>query len=109
MDFEQGLTGDWEVVSGTAWDTVGRPMYLQGPDSCHMGDSCIGTNLKGNYTDGDLGLLASPMFEVPAASENPRLQFWHWIALSGSDFGFLEYRVEGGDWQITQTIGVRIT
>ncbi len=97
-DWEQGL-GDWGVSRGT-WE-VGVP--TSGPASCHSGTECAGTRLDGNYYEAVDTRLTSPPFTVPAASENPRLRFWHWFSYHCSDFGKVQILPDGGTWEDIST------
>ena len=96
-DFELGL-GDWWAQSGM-WQ-LGVP--TAGPSAAYSGDSCVGTVLGGNYPEppyrggSQTSRLISPPFVVPP--NNPRLRFFHWYDFSWSDYGYVQMRVNGGDW-----------
>jgi Putative metal-binding motif len=92
-DWEGGL-GDWGVSRGT-WE-VGTP--TSGPGSCYSGTQCAATRLDGNYYEAVDSRLTSPPFVVPAASENPRLRFYHWYSTNCSDFGTVQIKPDGGSW-----------
>jgi len=101
-DFESGF-GDWSADEGT-WE-VGIPTV--GPDGAHGGNNCAGTKLDGNYQESSDSRLISPPFVVPAASENPGLQFWHWFSFnSPSDWGEIQISTDGISWE---TISSRFT
>src|SRR5262249_33213758 len=72
--FEAGL-GQWAVDNGT-WG-VGTPIF--GTIQAEQGIQCAGTVLSGTYGASVNSRLISPMFTVPAATDHPRLQFWHWL------------------------------
>jgi len=86
--FENGL-GDWYAESGT-WE-VGVP--TSGPGAAHAGTNCAATVLSGNYPAGVNSRLVSPSFAVPTADQNPRLRFWSWYSMGGSDYAVAEIRV----------------
>jgi len=92
--FENGI-GDWYADRGT-WE-VGVP--LSGPGSAYSGENVAGTVLNGNYEENVDSRLISPPFKVPAASENPRLRFWHWYSFSNSDLGFVQIKTGNGNWE----------
>ena len=82
----------WYVDFGT-WE-VGMP--TSGPDTTHDGDMCAATILAGNYPEAQsTRLIKIAPFEVPSASENPRLRFWHWYSFSTSDYGQVQVRIAG--------------
>ncbi len=94
-DFE-GPTPGWAVEGDTAtWET-GIP--ISGPNAAHNGDRLAATVLAGNYTEDRTSRLVSPSLMVPAASENPRLRFWHWWSLGYNDLAEVQISVEGGAW-----------
>jgi hypothetical protein len=89
--FEGGI-GDWSVERGS-WQ-VGAP--IGGPGTPHSGTNCLATVLNGNYPVGANSRVISPVIMVPAASENPRLRFWHWYStIGGNDKGYVEVKVSG--------------
>ena len=92
--WETGL-GDWFTERGT-WE-VGTPSG--GPGSSYSGENCAGTVLDGNYHENVDSRLISPQFVVPAADDNPRLRFWQWYSFSDSDKGFVQIKVEDGEWE----------
>ena len=78
---ERGLGGkldhDWHVDAGT-WE-VGIP--TSGPGSAYNGENCAATILDGNYPpNAYTRLIRHTSFQVPDASDNPRLRFWHWFS-----------------------------
>ncbi|MFH1700168.1 MAG: choice-of-anchor J domain-containing protein [Candidatus Zixiibacteriota bacterium] len=89
---------DWWANYGQ-WQ-LGVP--TSGPDSAYSGNNCAGTVLNGNYAEPPYGggnqtsRLISPSFVVP--SNNPKLRFYHWYDLSWSDYGYVQVRVNGGEW-----------
>ena len=76
-DFEPGW-GDWSTDNGV-WQ-VGTP--TAGPEYCHSGVNCAGTNLDGNYPNNTDSRLISPSIQLPAVSgdEEIHLRFWHWFS-----------------------------
>jgi len=92
--------GDWSVEGGD-WQ-VGRPPTNLGPGKAYAGSNCAATVLDGNYDANLDSRLISPEFEVPAATEYPRLRFWHWYNTYLEDPAWVEIRPVGGAWQ---TIG----
>ncbi len=94
-DFEGGFPPDWSVTSGT-WE-VGQPtngvVVLRGDSS-----RCAATIVNGNYVDGLNTRLETHLFTVPAASEFPRLRFWHWFAFNDGDYGEVQIKVGTTDW-----------
>jgi hypothetical protein len=91
--FEAGL-GSWTVDHGS-W-AVGPPDPIVG---AFDGTNCVGTVLNGNYFPKTDSRLISPEFAVPAATENPRLRFWHWFSIWPGDYGQVDISVGGGAWQ----------
>ncbi len=96
-----GALENWEsgpnhwYVSHGIWE-IGTP--TSGP-SAHEGANCAATVLDGPYCDGLESRLISPAFTVPAASEMPRLRFWHWYDLSCGDYGEVQVRsAKSGSW-----------
>ncbi len=98
-DWENGI-GDWASERGT-WE-VGTPSV--GPGAAYDGQQCAATVLEGNYSEPVDSRLESPKFTVPAASENPRLRFWHWYSMSSGDYGKVQIKIEGAtDWEDIST------
>jgi hypothetical protein len=96
-NFEEGL-GDWSVENGL-WQW-GIPAAENGPESSYSGTRCVGTILAGNYPARSEARLISPEFLVPPAVERPRLRYFHWYdTASQSDYGQLQIRASGGEWQ----------
>ncbi|KAA3613755.1 MAG: choice-of-anchor D domain-containing protein [Calditrichaeota bacterium] len=95
-NWEGDWTQDWHVDGGT-WE-VGMP--TSGPDSAFKDEKCAATVLAGNYSEPvDSRLIRHTTFVVPAASENPRLRFWHWYSISSGDYGQVLLRVKNGEWE----------
>jgi hypothetical protein len=92
--FESGL-GNWQVDNGT-WE-AGTPSW--GPTQTPEGNQCAGTVLAWNYWANVSSRLISPEFVVPAATNSPRLRFWHWLRNAPGDPATVEIRVAGGQWQ----------
>lgn len=94
-DWEGNWFLDWTVEAGT-WE-VGEP--TSGPGACFdpSDGNCAATVLDGNYADGvDTRLISDPVM-VPAASEYPRLRFWHWFRFGGGDNGEVQVSTDGGN------------
>ena len=92
--FESGL-GDWSVDGGV-WAVA---TYC-GAGAAYSGSKCAGTGLTAGYPNGANALLICAPFTVPAASDNPRLRFWHWFSTeSGYDYGQVQIKVGSGAWQ----------
>ena len=92
--FENGL-GDWYAESGV-WQ-VGVP--TSGPGAAHTGTNCAATVLSGNYPAGANSRFISPAFVVPSANQFPRVRFWSWYSMGGSDYGVVEVKGTNGIWQ----------
>ncbi len=97
--FESGF-GDWSVDKGT-WE-IGIP--TSGPENAHGGQSCTGTNLEGNYQEPSDSRLISPPFVVPSSSENPRFRFWYWFNFAEDDWGTVQIKIKGGEWDSISNI-----
>lgn len=95
-DFEDDWTIDWHASAGT-WE-VGEP--TSGPNEAHSPTKCAATILAGNYTTNvSSRLIRHTSLVVPAASENPRLRFWHWYSFSNGDYGKVQIKIDGTtDW-----------
>jgi hypothetical protein len=106
VGFESGL-GDWWVNNGV-W-AVGKP--TTGPGTAYAGTNCAGTGLAGDAPAWQSSLLISPMFMVPAASQNPRLRWWQWFSFgwsqdTGGDGGDLQVSTNtGASWQTLASYG----
>jgi len=72
--------GDWSADNGV-W-SVGTPTV--GPKEAYNGANTFGTAMTGNVPANMSSRLISPAFTVPAASQNPRLQFWQWFQFGSS-------------------------
>ncbi len=93
--FENGL-GNW-TVEGGLWQ-VGVPKAAGGP-APFAGANVAGTGLNGNYGATYDARLISPVFVAPAAAESPRFTYYYWYQIGANDYGQLQVRVAGGDWQ----------
>jgi bacillopeptidase F (M6 metalloprotease family) len=91
----EGFWDNWSVNGGT-WQW-GEP--TSGPAAAHEGSKVIATVLGGNYGENTASRLVSPELVVPAASENPRLRFWQWFSFSCGDYGEVQIKAAGGEWQ----------
>jgi hypothetical protein len=87
--------GDWYITRGT-WE-IGKP--TSGPNTVYQGENCAATVLGGDYKPLANTRLASPYFVIPDTSYQPRMRFWHWYDFGGSDYGKVQLRVKGGEWQ----------
>ena len=106
VDWEAGdvFPDGWQAPSGI-WE-VGTPSRESGePTEVHSGTRCVGTSLGRDYPDGANTRLISPLFQVPAANQSPRLRFWHWYDITndaasfGNDGGRVQIRRRGGIWE----------
>jgi len=101
-NFESPTVWDnWSVDNGV-WE-IGAP--LTGPAtnsagySTHEGTNCAATALDGNYpANTSSRLIRTLPFLVPVASQNPRLQFWHWYQFSGSSYGVVQIKYGSNPW-----------
>ncbi len=91
---------DWYTDNGT-WE-IGVP--TAGPDSSFSPSNCAGTYLSGDYTPTTETRLISPSFTVPGASEDPKLEFYHWFAFSYSDYGNVQIRIKDStEWKVASS------
>ncbi len=93
--FEGGF-GDWSVEGGL-W-AFGEPTFDGGPEALN-GKRVAGTNLAGNYEEGQDARLISPQFKIDEDAPNPRFKFAYWHALNLGDYGQVEVSVDGADWE----------
>jgi bacillopeptidase F (M6 metalloprotease family) len=96
-DWEGDWSEDWVVTAGT-WE-IGLPS--SGPDSAYAGQNCAATILDGNYDPQVQSRLEmADEFVVPDADECPRLRFWHWYDIAGSDLGEVQIKIgPAGSWE----------
>jgi hypothetical protein len=94
-DFEAGL-GDWSVEGGV-W-ALGSQQNANEP-AAESGDYQMGTVIGGHYGAGRDALLISPAYPVPPASESPRFRFSYWHRMATGDYGQVQVRMVGGEWQ----------
>ena len=86
----------WHVEGGV-WAT-GSP--TSGPEKAFSGARCAATVLNGDYPpETDARLVRDRVFVVPAASEQPRLRFWHWFRGGADSARAVEVKVGAGPWQ----------
>ncbi len=86
----------WGVEAGT-WET-GVP--TTGPGACLIGETCFATVLDDNYAEPvESRLIYYVSFNVPSATRNPRLEFWHWYDFGDGDSGEVQVRTQDGEWQ----------
>ena len=101
-DFESATVWDnWSVDNGV-WE-IGAP--TTGPTTnsagyrAHEGTNCAATVLAGNYPASTSSRLMRTLpFVVPSASQNPRLEFWHWYQFSGNSYGVVQIKYGANDW-----------
>jgi len=98
--FEDGWAG-WSVYNGV-W-AIGAPTAAAGPTP-HSGTAVAGTVLSGDYDPDHDGWLISPRFVVPKDSTNPSAAYWYWYELAAGDAGYAYLRVDGGNWQLIDTL-----
>jgi len=94
-DFEDGL-GEWSVEGGT-W-AVGNQVYNTEPIPV-SGTQHAGTVIGGEYGTGRDARLISPELTVPSASQGPRFRFAYWYQFAAGDYGRVQVRTLGGDWE----------
>jgi Secretion system C-terminal sorting domain len=86
----------WGVEAGT-WET-GVP--TAGPGACIIEATCFATVLGDNYAEPvESRLIRYVAFNVPVATRNPRLEFWHWYDFGAGDSGEVQVRTQEGDWE----------
>ena len=92
-DFE-GSWGDWYAEHGN-W-SVGKPLI--GPLGSVSGTNCAAVALRGDKLPIRVSgsSLLSPTIEVPPATLEPRLDFWHWFILHPEAYGRLSLLLENG-------------
>jgi subtilisin-like proprotein convertase family protein len=86
----------WSVDNGV-WE-VGNPATGPVTNSLgyrtHESTNCAATVLSGNYPAGTSSrLIRITPFVVPAASQKPRLQFWHWYQFGGGSYGVVQIKL----------------
>ena len=94
-------TDQWSVDNGI-WE-FGNPATGPATNSAgyrtHEGTNCAATVLAGNYPGSTSSRLIRTLpFVVPAANQNPRLQFWHWYAFSGNSYGVVQIKYGTNNW-----------
>lgn len=82
----------WEITKAV-W-TFGTPEV--GPTNAFAGKRCAATGLRHDEASVGSSSLVSPPIWLPAASEEPRLRFWHWFKIHPSHYGEITVRTEGG-------------
>jgi hypothetical protein len=90
--------GVWQIGSPTIGPSTNSAGYRT-----HSGPDCATTGLTANYPAGaNSRLFRIQSFTVPAASQFPRLRFWHWFSFGStpyvSSYGVVEVRVGTGSW-----------
>lgn len=94
-DFETGTRG-WYASDGV-WE-VGVPTY--GPAAAHSGSVCWGTELDGNYPNGNGSTLITPEIALPGGVSPLRLDFYHWYTFHDSDWGRVWVYPRGGEPEV---------
>src|ERR1017187_10281358 len=94
-------TDQWSVDNGV-WE-FGNPATGPAVNGAgyrtHDGTNCAATVLAGNYpANTSSRLIRTTPFVVPAANQNPRLQFWHWYAFSGNSYGVVQIKYGTNPW-----------
>ncbi|MCA9759242.1 MAG: choice-of-anchor D domain-containing protein, partial [Candidatus Eisenbacteria bacterium] len=97
---------DWEG-SQNSWTVSGdqdvwEVGFVDGnPSRAVSGGRYLGTVIGSHYPVNRLARYISPEIQVPPASHDPRLRFWHWFELGkGSDGVAVEVRAAGsGQWE----------
>ena len=94
-------TDQWNVDNGI-WE-FGNPATGPATNSAgyrtHDGTNCAATVLAGNYpANTSSRLIRTTPFVVPPASQNPRLQFWHWYQFSGNSYGVVQIKYGTNPW-----------
>ncbi|GAB6162858.1 hypothetical protein JCM12298_20180 [Desulfothermus naphthae] len=108
-NFESGW-GNWSVDNGI-WQ-IGTP--TAGPESCHSGSQCAGTNLNGKYDPNTDSRLITPSIYLPEitnAREEIHLRFWQWFSYAASDAGYVQistYDQKTHKWSAWQTVSPAI-
>ena len=91
--------GVWQIGSPTIGPETNSAGYRT-----HSGPYCATTGLTADYPSGmNSRLVRIQTFTVPAASQYPRLRFWHWYDFGsgyyGNDYGVVEVIINGTTWQ----------
>lgn len=101
-DFEGAI--NWSATNGV-WQTGIPTMGVGGPDSAHSGVKCAGTNLSGNYPVNTTTVLKNNLpFQVPPASQQPRLRFFLWYSFNPNsyatiaDYGRVQIKTPSSGW-----------
>ena len=96
-DFEAG-SADW-FADNDVWEVDSLDSAF-GPDQCWSGKFCAGTVVRGNYPPSANSRLVSPDILIPQSNDGNviHLRFWHWFDIAGSDWGSLQFSVNGGIW-----------
>lgn len=102
-DFESGAQG-WTaaptpITKPMSWET-GAPVV--GPSGAAAGASVLGTNLDGNYSDGECTSVTSPVIDLTGHSDalSARLSMKQWFSAGSGDAGLVQWRVDGGAWSV---------
>jgi hypothetical protein len=81
--FEEGLEG-WTVSGeGTAWE-LGAP--TSGPGTAHSGSAVAATGLDGDYVDGTIVRLRTPVID-PGGADRVKLEFFYFLEASAGEGG----------------------
>jgi hypothetical protein len=89
--------GIWQI--GVPTNPNGPAANAQG-SRAHQGVGVLATGLANNYTDDRHSRMVSPALVVPAADQNPRIQYWHWWSFNSGDWGRVQVSSDNGvTWQ----------
>ena len=90
----------WEITAGV-WE-MGNPTTGPGAPPPGGGTNVAATVLNGNCPEGvDTWLIRRQSFRVPES--NPRLRFRHWFNFNWDDYGQVQVREVGGEWETLAT------
>ncbi len=81
--FEDGM-GEWTVSGdGTMWE-FGAP--TSGPGEANTGTAVAGTGLAGDYADGTVAQLRTPVID-PGETQSVKLEFWYYLEAAEGEGG----------------------
>jgi hypothetical protein len=67
--------------------------------TAHSPVNVWGIDLDSTYANNSYDYLYTPIFVIPSTADSAYLKFWHiYDTQSGSDGGFVQFRVNGGNW-----------
>lgn len=105
FDFESGPQG-WSAAATPipkplSWE-AGAPANV-GPAAAAAGTGVLGTNVDGNYADGECNAVLSPPIDLTGypAELVARMTTSEWFDSAGSgDGGLWQMRIDGGNWTV---------